>query len=531
MCILGIFVNNNIIMTTQVFSRKWRPSSFNDLIGQDHVSTTLKSAVKLNRISNSYLFTGPRGTGKTSSARIFAKSINCLKPIEGDSCNKCVVCISINENRNMDIIELDAASNRGVEEIRNIVEKINFMPSQSRKKVYIIDEAHMLTNQASNAFLKTLEEPPNHVIFILCTTESQNIIPTIISRCQRYDFRRINPDIIIEQLQKIAIEENIIASDEALHLISKNAAGSLRDAENLFEQIAVSCNNDITVSSVEDILGIVNEYTFIPLVNSMLTKNISESLKIINDIIWDGTEVKTIHKQTLDLLMYSIKLIWGAEESVNTTDDIKSDLSDILKNIEPVQLFHAINIWTEINSRRGYLDSISLELAAARICKEEPVQRDQINTLNPNQQTRRRQPPTQQKRNQVPPQRKQSPSQKPVISQNQIDLNKDNIDLVWKETIVLFAKENKNIVNIWALLWNYTSLKFSENKEEIAICYDNILYKQIQYELKTNDIRNILLKQIQDRIDTVKNIHIESAIKTTDENYLINSILEYGFTK
>ncbi len=525
-------------MTTQIFSRKWRPSSFSDLIGQEHISATLKSAVRSNRIANSYLFTGPRGTGKTSSARIFAKLINCLDSIDGDPCNKCNTCVSINENRNMDIIELDAASNRGVEEIRNIVEKINFMPSQSRKKVYIIDEAHMLTNQASNAFLKTLEEPPNHVIFILCTTESQNLIPTLVSRCQRYDFRRITTNKIADQLQKIAIKENIIASNDALQLIAKNAVGSLRDAENLFEQISVSYNNDITVSNVEDILGIANEYTFIPLVNSLLTKNITDSLAILDNIIWDGIEARIIHKQTLDLLMYSIRLIWGADGAVDATEDVKSELSDILKNIEHSQLFHAINIWTSIDSRRVYLDSIALEIAVARICKEEPVQQEQVNTSNSNQP--RRQPPPQRRNHAPPPQRRPSvrkdniDSNKDNIDSNKdnIDSNKDNIDLIWKEITVLLAKENNDIFNIWALVHEYSSLKFSENKEHVLVSYESFGFchqKYMEEIFQKNNINNILLKYLQDKLNTIKTLNIESNSTNINENYLINSILEYGF--
>ena len=178
-------------MTTQVYYRKWRPGRFAELVGQEHVATTLRQAAKQGRVSHSYLFCGPRGSGKTSTARIVAKAVNCLDLQDGDPCNTCANCGQVNEGRFMDIIELDAASNRGIDEIRDIREKVNFAPVQGARKVYIIDEAHMLTDAASNAFLKTLEEPPPHVIFILCTTESHKILPTIISRCQRFDFRRI----------------------------------------------------------------------------------------------------------------------------------------------------------------------------------------------------------------------------------------------------------------------------------------------------------------------------------------------------
>ena len=187
-------------MTSQVYYRKWRPGSFTDLAGQDHVATTIRQAIKQQRVSHSYLFCGPRGTGKTTTARILAKAVNCLEPEEGNPCNNCRICRTINEGRFLDIIELDAASNRGIDEIREIRDKVNFAPVEGQRKVYIIDEAHMLTDQASNAFLKTLEEPPAHVIFVLCTTEANKILPTIISRCQRFDFRRLPTDVICRRL-------------------------------------------------------------------------------------------------------------------------------------------------------------------------------------------------------------------------------------------------------------------------------------------------------------------------------------------
>ena len=194
-------------MTSQVYYRKWRPGSFTQLVGQEHVITTLRQATKLDRVAHSYLFCGPRGSGKTTTARIVAKAVNCLDLQDGDPCNACTICVTINDGRFMDIIELDAASNRGIDEIRDIREKVNFAPVQGRRKVYIIDEAHMLTDAASNAFLKTLEEPPGHVIFILCTTEAHKILGTIVSRCQRFDFRRIPSELIYQRLAEIAHAE------------------------------------------------------------------------------------------------------------------------------------------------------------------------------------------------------------------------------------------------------------------------------------------------------------------------------------
>ena len=518
-------------MTTssQTFSRKWRPGSFSDLVGQEHVSTTLKNTIKLNRVGNGYLFTGPRGTGKTSSARIFAKAINCLSIDDGDPCNECITCKAINENRNMDIIELDAASNRGVEEIRNIIEKINFMPSQSKKKIYIIDEAHMLTNTASNAFLKTLEEPPNHIIFILCTTEIQNILPTIVSRCQRYDFKRINNSVIVEQLQKIASEENILTNGDALQLISKNTAGSLRDAENLFEQVAVAYNNDVNVKNVEDLLGIIDEYTFVSLLKALLIRDSSASLTSINEYLRDGIEPKIIHKQTLDLFMHSIKLLWGADDVVDATDDIKKELSSILDNIDEKQLFHAINTWTDIDTRRNNFDFIALELAAVKICKEEPIHERRQSISVPSQQSRRAQP--QQRRNTTPPQRNTAVTKNPPTNRKIKDDKpfQENIELIWKEITVLLAKENNDRYNIAAMLRNYAAVNLSENKETVLIKYDNIQFDMVQTILQNNNTQDILVKYLQEKIDTIKYISINTSTDSnTDENYLVDMIQKYG---
>ena len=208
-------------MVTQVYYRKWRPGSFAELVGQEHVATTLRQSVKQSRVSHSYLFCGPRGSGKTTTARIIAKAVNCLDLQDGDPCNACTICQAINDGRFMDIIELDAASNRGIDEIRDIREKVNFSPAQGSRKVYIIDEAHMLTDAAANAFLKTLEEPPGHVIFVLCTTEVHKILPTIVSRCQRFDFRRIPSDLIYQRLAEMVEAEGATVGPEALRLVAQ----------------------------------------------------------------------------------------------------------------------------------------------------------------------------------------------------------------------------------------------------------------------------------------------------------------------
>ena len=220
-------------MTSQVFYRKWRPQTLAEVVGQEHVTHTLLNALANERISHAYLFCGPRGTGKTSTARSLAKAVNCLTNGKGEPCNSCPMCQSITEGRALDVIEVDAASNRGIDEIRDLREKVNYAPNQARYKVYIIDEVHMLTKEASNALLKTLEEPPPHIIFVLATTEAHKVLPTILSRCQRFDFRRISQADVAAKLARICSAEGIHIELKALQLIAKAATGSLRDAENL----------------------------------------------------------------------------------------------------------------------------------------------------------------------------------------------------------------------------------------------------------------------------------------------------------
>jgi DNA polymerase-3 subunit gamma/tau len=270
----------------------------------------------------------------------------------------------------MDIIELDAASNRGIDEIREIRDKVNFAPVEGKRKVYIIDEAHMLTDQASNAFLKTLEEPPAHVIFILCTTEANKILPTIISRCQRHDFRRLPAETIYRRLAEISQGEAVHAELEALRLVARYAAGSLRDAENLLEQLVVSYGEGVSLQQVEELLGLGHGDRWLELTKYLLMGNTSAALRIVNQAAWDGTDLRQLHRQTLELLRAAMVLEWGSSDSLDLPDHVTTQIRELVSQLPSWRIVRATKIWGELDMRYDGPSTLPLELAAVEICND-----------------------------------------------------------------------------------------------------------------------------------------------------------------
>jgi len=275
-------------MSYLVTARKWRPNTFEEIVGQEHISTTLKNAVISKRIAHAFIFAGPRGIGKTTTARIFAKVLNCVNVKDGEPCNECSMCKSFNSSQSLDIIEIDGASNRRIEEIRSLRESVKYAPTKGEYKVYIIDEVHMLTTESFNALLKTLEEPPEHTIFIFATTDVHKVPMTIISRCQRFDFRRVELKAIKIQLQKIADAEEISIDDQSLTIISKKADGALRDAEGLFDQVVSFCGKNITADEVSKMLNLIDDEIYFDLSDAVLAKNFTTAFDISTSIYSNG---------------------------------------------------------------------------------------------------------------------------------------------------------------------------------------------------------------------------------------------------
>jgi DNA polymerase III subunit gamma/tau len=291
-CFLRLSPYFRLSMSYQVTARKWRPLVFEDVVGQSHVTNTLRNAITSNRLAHAYLFSGARGTGKTTTARILAKAINCQSPKDTNPDNECEICKEITAGRSLDVIEIDGASNRGVEEIRNLRESVRYTPTRGKYKVYIIDEVHMLTKEAFNALLKTLEEPPEHVIFIFATTEVHKIPMTILSRCQRFDFRRISIDEIMGNLRAISKEEKVQIDEEALMIVAKKADGALRDAQSIFDQIRAFCGNEISSSDVLKVLNAVDQELYFRVTDLIKSQDVKGGLELVEQIVKSGYDLR-----------------------------------------------------------------------------------------------------------------------------------------------------------------------------------------------------------------------------------------------
>ncbi|MCY4581279.1 MAG: DNA polymerase III subunit gamma/tau [Chloroflexi bacterium] len=356
-------------MAGEVLYRKWRPPRFSDIVGQGPITQTLTQAVAHGRTSHAYLFCGPRGTGKTSTARVLAKSLNCTMrpPTVGDPCGACDNCRAIDNGSFIDLIEVDAASNRGIDEIRDLREKVRFAPTVGRNKVYIIDEAHALTNDAFNAFLKTLEEPPPHSVFVLATTEPERLPPTIVSRCQRFDFHRIAMQDMTDRLSGIAQEEGAEVSPEVLRLIGRASGGSLRDGTNLLDQLITSFGARVSVEQARELLGISGEESALALVKHLLTGNTAQALEVINGVADEGVDLRPLHRMTVELLRAALLIKSGAGSALDLSKDTQSQLTFIAEGVPLEQIMRALRLFGHVSFRFDQPSPLPLELAAVEL--------------------------------------------------------------------------------------------------------------------------------------------------------------------
>ena len=390
-------------MAAQVLYRKWRPQTFEQVVGQKHVIQTLRNAVAADEVAHAYLFAGPRGTGKTTTARLLAKAVNCLGTDREKPCNQCAICQAINNEQLLDLIEIDAASNRGIDEIRDLRSKVNFLPSQARYKVYILDEAHMLTDPASKALLKTLEEPPSHVIFILVTTEPHKLPATITSRCQRFDFHRLSLPDIIGELKRIVELEGASPSGgsgedtqaEALELIARSATGSLRDAISLLDMVMTAGGHKVTLEQVQEALGVARMGAVADLVSSLIEGNVGSGLRVINQVIDEGADPRQFAAQVVEHLRRLMLLQVGG-----LVPPVSSELIDRMQkqaaHLSTRQVLQALRIFNQAGQemRRTTQPRLPLEMALVEVILNAGEEQTGTAYLSPAQPVAKRIPTT-----------------------------------------------------------------------------------------------------------------------------------------
>ncbi len=361
-------------MSYLVTARKWRPMHFDEVTAQEHVTVTMKNAIIRNRIAHAYLFSGPSGVGKTTTARIFAKAINCQNVKDGEPCNQCDVCKEVTEGRSLDVIEIDGASNRGIDEIRDLRESVRYSPSRLKYKVYIIDEVHMLTKEAFNALLKTLEEPPEYAIFVLATTEPHKVLPTILTRCQRFDFKRIEIEKIIERLRFVAKEEKISVDEESFVTIAKKADGSMRDALSIFDQVAAFCGNEVKHDIVVSALSLVDSELFFRTTELISGSDSKGAVELAAQIIAKGYDsvdfLEGLSEHIRNLLIASTT---GNADLIEASEDYRKRYVETAAGFDKIDLLRMLKTTSEAVQQIKYVSQprIKLEMTLLQLVNME----------------------------------------------------------------------------------------------------------------------------------------------------------------
>ena len=362
-------------MSRVVLYNKWRPQTFADVVGQEPTVRTLQNSLASGQVAHAYIFAGPRGSGKTSLARILAKALNCLQGVQPEPCGKCDACTDVVEGRFLDLVELDAASNRGIEDIRDLRERVNFAPVNGRYKFYLIDEVHQLTPEASNALLKTLEEPPEHAVFVLATTEIHRVLPTILSRCQRFDFRRISVQDLVGRLQEIADAEKITAETEALNILARMAGGSARDAVSLFDQAIIYAEDGVSAAQVRDMLGLAHTAVVAEFVDTLARRDTQEGLHVLAQAADQGLEMRQFARETIRYLRGTLLHKSGMEAAalLEMSEEEAALMDGLAERISLSEIVQAIRLFSEAEQtlRLGVFPQLPVELALVEFCAKD----------------------------------------------------------------------------------------------------------------------------------------------------------------
>ncbi|NFO13432.1 DNA polymerase III subunit gamma/tau [Clostridium botulinum] len=502
--------------------REWRPKTFNDVVGQEHITTTLKNEILNDRIAHAYLFCGTRGTGKTSTAKVMAKALNCFNLQDGEPCNECEMCKKINEGLSMDVTELDAASNNGIDRIRDIIDDTKYPPQEGKYKIYILDEVHMLSGGAVNAFLKTLEEPPSNVIFILATTDPQKLPITILSRCQRFDFKRINQKEIADRLRKITEAQNVNVDDKSLDLIARVADGAMRDSLSILDQAIAMGDNNIKYDDLISILGLVtNEYLF-DITNSIVERNIEKAMVIIDKLVFSGKDIHLFIKDLIghfrNLLM--VKVSNTPEEILDMSLENIELIKEQGKKIRIEEIMRGIRILQEgeANSKVSKQSRLYLELSIIKMCKieydtssevmlarinklEESLKSGKIQVVS-NSQINEKAPLTDVvPNNQVKSKEKQVKKEQPNLSEEhnvnvESSLTIDNIKRAWSE--ILEAFKAKRAMVIYASIVTARPYKFENGVAtllyEASYAFNKNRLEKLEYKKIVNEVFSEVLK-------------------------------------
>lgn len=505
----------------QALYSKYRPRQWESVVGQDHIIQTLRNAVSSDRIVHAYLFAGPRGTGKTTTARLLAKAVNCLDPNPAlRPCDQCEHCQSLNKGRFLDLIEIDAASNTSVDDVRDLREKINFSPNQGRYKVYVIDEVHMLSTAAFNALLKTLEEPPAHAIFILATTEVHKIPATVLSRCQRHEFRRIPINDIVVNLSGLAEKEDLEVSTEALELIARQATGSLRDAISLLDQLS-STGESIDLELAQSVLGTATSMAVVDVVSALLECDPGAGLDHIHKALDSGSDVRQFTRQIVDYLRSLLLIQIGEVKPSNETPEMTAQLTEHAGMIDPGDLIAIIRSFNQAatETRAAWQPGLPLEIAFIEACqtqgKTTPAPNAAPAKSNPAQVSKKQKPAAAKSR--VSEATTPPPSSADVQSASVLDQH-------WTKVLTTVRKDHPNL---YGLLNSCQSRHMSGSVLVLGFASDilrNQMNKRENLEVVQQVISQILQKEISVRcvITTAKNTDIPSEV---DENGMVASAL------